>query len=131
MTALPTPQPATFAALFSNLSKDSSNDFYTNLLDASVFIDLSDSASNITPEAVKQQIATAGSQRLPMAAIQLIDGHLKILLLPFRHKIAAGIAPDPTVDRKLFAYDGELIHSQGLLVKSSATASTKYLTRSK
>ena len=117
MAALPAPQPATFAALFSDLSKDPSNGIYTNLLDPSFSIDLNTPANNTTPEAVKQQIAAAGSQRLPMAVIQLIDGRLQILLLPFRHEQAAGIAPDPAVDGKLFAYDGELIHGQGLLVE--------------
>ena len=40
-----------------------------------------------------------------MGAIQLIDGLLKIILLPFRHKQVAGIFPDPAVDGKLFACD--------------------------
>ena len=114
MAALPAPPPATFAALFSDLSKDPSNGIYTNLLDQSFSIDLNTPANNTTPEAVKQQIAAAGSQRLPMAVIQLIDGRLQILLLPFRHEQAAGIAPDPAVDGKLFAYDGKLI--KGLLL---------------
>ena len=45
-----------------------------------------------------------------MAAIQNIDGRLKILLLPFRQEQAVGIAPDPAVDGQLFAYDDELIY---------------------
>ena len=59
MAALPAPQPATFAALFSDLSKDPSNGIYTNLLDPSFSIDLNTPANNTTPEAVKQQIAAA------------------------------------------------------------------------
>ena len=52
-----------------------------------------------------------------MATIQHIDGCLKILLLPFHHEQAAGVAPDPAVDGILFAYDGKLIHGQGILMK--------------
>ena len=61
MAALPVPQLATFAVLFSDLSRDPSNDIYTNLLGPSLFNDLNNPASNTTPDAIKQQITTAGS----------------------------------------------------------------------
>ena len=103
MAALPTPQPATFDALFRKLSKDPSNGIYTNLLDPSISIYLNNPTYNTTPDAIKQQIAATGNQRLPVAAIQPIDGCLKGLLLLFCHEQAAGISPDPAVDGKLFA----------------------------
>ena len=86
MATIPAPRPATFAVLFSDLSKDPSNGIYTNLPDPSFSIDLSTPASGTTPEAIKQQIAVTGSQRLPVSDIQLNDGHLRILPLPFRHE---------------------------------------------
>lgn len=38
--------------------------------------------------------------------------------LPFHQEHAKGVPPHPATDGKLFAYDGELIHGQGTLVKT-------------
>ena len=52
-----------------------------------------------------------------MALVLLIDGHLRPYFIPFRREQAVGAAPEPVLDNRFFAYDGELVQGQGLLVE--------------
>jgi len=115
MSLVPVPQPALFANLFSDASNDPHNGDYRALL-APFDIDINNPGNNATPDAVRQQIAAAGNQRIPLAMVLLVEGRLKPFFLPFRLEQAVGATPNPAIDGKIFAYDGELIHNQGILV---------------
>ena len=114
MAAVPAPASATFAALFSDASKDPFSGTY-----AASFapFDISPAGVNVTPETVRQQIAAASNQRLPLAIALLVEGRIRPFFLPFRRDQAMGAPADPSTDGKFFAYDGELIHGQGSLVE--------------
>ena len=116
MSLVPVPQPALFANLFSDASNDPHNGDYRALL-APFDIDINNAGNNVTPDVVRQQIAAAGNQRVPLALVLLVEGRLKPYFLPFRLEQAVGATPNPAIDGKIFAYDGELIHNQGILVE--------------
>jgi hypothetical protein len=72
---------------------------------------------NMTPLAVRQQVAAASNQRLPVALLVMIGGRLIPLFLPFRRERAMGVAEHAPTDGKLFAFEGELVGTQGYLVE--------------
>ncbi len=52
-----------------------------------------------------------------MAIVLLVDGHLRPYFIPSRQEQAVGAAPEPALDNRFFAYDGELVQGQGLLLE--------------
>ncbi|KAL3823120.1 hypothetical protein ACHAXA_006450 [Cyclostephanos tholiformis] len=70
-----------------------------------------------TPETVRNRLAAAANQRLPVALALLVEGRLRPYFLPFRREQAMGAPPHPATDGKLFAYDGELVSGQGPLAE--------------
>jgi hypothetical protein len=72
---------------------------------------------NMTPSAVRQQVAAASNQRLPVALLVMIGGRLIPLFLPFCRERAMGVAEHAPTDGKLFAFEGELVGTQGYLVE--------------
>ena len=73
--------------------------------------------ANTAPSTVRQQIVEAVAQQKFITLVLLVDGLLKPYFLPFRRSQAAGDAPDPSIDNKIFAFDGELINGEGVLVE--------------
>ncbi len=59
---------------------------------------------------------------MPLAAGTLVSGRLHLFHLPFKWELVLGAPPDPSLDGKFFAFDGELIYNQGSLVEVSTTA---------
>jgi hypothetical protein len=110
------PQPA-FTALFDNVSKDPFNGTYGPLF-APFDINLMD--ANPTPNNVRQQIAAASNQCLPLAIALLINRLIWAYCLPFWRDQAVGATPVPTLDEKFFAFDGKLVLGQGILVEIPA-----------
>ena len=122
--AIPAPQMATtFSALFNDAATDPFiiNGSYDSYL--SSFNIIAGIAPD-TPDAVRQGIAAAANQRLPVALLLLVDGILRPYFLPFRRDQAVGATAHPPTDNKLFAFDGELIHGQGVIGRWSYGATT-------
>ncbi len=115
--AVPAPPQPAFTALFNDVSKDPFNGTYGPLF-APFDISLTD--ANPTPDNVHQQIADASSQHLPLTIALLVNGLVRVYCLPFRHDQAVGAAPVPALDGKFFAFDGELVLGQGVLVEIPA-----------
>ncbi len=113
MAAPAPPQPA-FTALFDDVTKDPFDGTYGPLF-ASFDVSLTD--ANPTPDNVRQQIAAASNQRSPLAILLLVNGLLRVYCLPFWCDQAVGAAPVPALDGKFFAFDGELVLGQGVLVE--------------
>jgi hypothetical protein len=76
-----------------------------------------DPNNNPTPQTVRQLIAATTTQNLPVALLALVEGHLTPLFLPFRRDRAMGVAEHPATDSKMFAFEGDLIGTQGYLVE--------------
>ncbi len=115
--ALPAPPVATtFSALFNDASKDPfiKNGSYDDYLSS---FNIVAGAIPDTPDAVRQRIAAAANQHLPIALLLLVNGCLRPYFLPFRRDQALGVPAHPNTDNKLFAYDGELIQGQGSVVE--------------
>jgi hypothetical protein len=110
------PQPA-FTALFDDVSKDPFDGTYGPLF-APFDISLTD--ANPTPDNVCQPIAATSNQRLPLAIVLLVNRLLCVYSLPFQRDQAVGTSAVPTLDGKLFAFDGELNLGQGVLVEIPA-----------
>ena len=116
--ALPAPPVATtFADLFNDASRDTflEDGNYDSFM-APFNITVA-GGQNETPDSVRNRLAAAANQRLPIAILLLVDGRLRPYFLPFRREHAMGATPHPATDGKLFAYDGELIQGQGTLVE--------------
>jgi hypothetical protein len=116
MAAPAPPQPA-FTALFDDVSKDPFDGTYGPLF-APLDISLTD--ENPTPDNVRQQIAAASNQCSPLAIVLLVNRLLCVYCLPFRCNLAVGAPAVPALDGKLFAFDGELVLGQGVLVEIPA-----------
>ncbi len=116
--ALPAPPVATtFSYIFSDASKDpflKDGNYDTFLAPFNITIA---GGQNETPDVVRNLIATAANQHLPVATILLVEGKLRPYFLPFRREHAVGAPPHPATDGKLFAFDGELIHGHSPLIE--------------
>ncbi len=110
------PQPA-FTALFDNISKDPFDGTYGPLF-APFDISLMD--ANPTPDNVCQQIAAASNQCLLLTIALLVNGLICVYCLPFWCNQAVGVAPVPALDGKFFAFDGNLVLGQEVLVEIPA-----------
>jgi hypothetical protein len=110
------PQPA-FTALFNNVSKNPFNGAYGPLFAP---FDISLTNTNPTPNNVRQQIAATSNQCLPLAIVLLVDRLLHVYCLFFWCNQAVGAFTVPALDGKFFAFDGELVLGQGVLVEIPA-----------
>jgi hypothetical protein len=115
--AVPAPPQPAFTALFDDVSKDPFDGTYGPLF-APFDISLTD--ANPTPDNVCQQIAAASNQRSPLAIVLLVNRLLRVYWLPFRRNQAVGAPAIPALDGKLFAFNGELVLGQGVLVEIPA-----------
>jgi hypothetical protein len=115
--ATPAPPHPVFTALFDDISKDPFNGTYGPLF-APFDISLTD--ANPAPKIVRQQITAASNQRSPLAIVLLVNGLLCVYCLPFRRDQAVGAPAVPALDGKLFAFNGELVLAQGVLVEIPA-----------
>jgi len=118
--ALPVPPLATtFSALFNDASKDPflTDGNHDQFLSSFNIDPAAPAGVHDSPEAVRQCIAAAANQHLPLALLLLVGGILRPYFLPFHRDQAMGAAPHQATDNKLFAYDGELVQGQGCLVE--------------
>lgn len=107
---------ATFSALFNDVSKDPF--LVAGNYDAFLSpFHISPGNANTPPESVRQLITAAANQHLPVALLLHVDGLLKPYFLPFRRELVVGATAHPATDNKIFAYEGELVGSQGYLVE--------------
>ncbi|KAL3810349.1 hypothetical protein ACHAXA_003078 [Cyclostephanos tholiformis] len=116
--APPAPPMATsFSGLYNDASKDPFcvNGSYDDYL-APFNINAAGGVHD-TPETVRNRLAAAANQRLPVALALLVEGRLRPYFLPFCREQAMGAPPHPATDGKLFAYDGELVSGQGPLAE--------------
>ncbi|KAL3823338.1 hypothetical protein ACHAXA_010473, partial [Cyclostephanos tholiformis] len=111
------PMVTSFSGLYNDASKDPfcANGSYVDYL-APFNINAAGGVHD-TPETVRNQLAAAANQRLPVALALLVEGRLRPYFLPFRREQAMGAPPHPATDGKLFAYDGELVSGQGPLAE--------------
>ncbi|KAL3808781.1 hypothetical protein ACHAXA_011404 [Cyclostephanos tholiformis] len=107
--------PTTFAALFNDASRDP---FLINGgYDAFLAPFRVEENNNAAPLVVRQLLAAAANQLLPVALVALVDGRLTPLFLPFRRDRAMGVEEHPATDGRMYAFEGELIGTQGYLVE--------------
>ncbi len=108
--------PTKFADLFNNATRDSFlvDGTYDALLAP---FNIAPGDGNMTPLAIRQLIAASSNQRLPIALLVMIGGHLIPLFLPFKSERAIGVAEHAATDGKLFAFEGKLVGTQGYLVE--------------
>lgn len=106
----------TFAGLFSDASRDPFliDGRYQALLDP---FNIDATVNNPQPIAVRQMIAASANQHLPIALLALVEERLTPLFLPFRRDRAIGVPEHPATDNRIFAFEGELIGTQGYLVE--------------
>ena len=109
------PAPALFATLFSNTSKDPTNGNYRTLMDPFLH-DINNVANNVSTSNLKDRIANAGNRRHVLATIIISAGKAYPYLLPHCWEQAL-TGPEPELDGKLFAFNGELIENQGVTVE--------------
>ncbi|KAL3815966.1 hypothetical protein ACHAXA_008925 [Cyclostephanos tholiformis] len=111
------PMVTSFSGLYNDASKDPfcANGSYDDYL-APFNINAAGGVHD-TPETVRNRLAAAANQRLPVALALLVEGRLRPYFLPFRREQAMGAPPHPATDGKLFAYDGELVSGQGPLAE--------------
>jgi hypothetical protein len=115
--AVPAPPHPAFTALFDDVSKDPFDGTYGPLFTP---FDISLMDANPIPEIVCQQIAAASNQGSPLTIVLLVNGMLRVYCLPFWRDQAVGAPAVPALDGKLFAFDGELVLGQGVLVEIPA-----------
>jgi hypothetical protein len=106
----------TFAGLFSDASRDPFliDGRYQALLDP---FNVDATVNNPQPIAVRQMISASANQLLPIALLALVGERLTPLFLPFRRDRAIGVPEHPATDNRIFAFEGELIGTQGYLVE--------------
>ncbi|KAL3817629.1 hypothetical protein ACHAXA_011717 [Cyclostephanos tholiformis] len=107
--------PTTFAALFNDVSRDPFlvNGGYEAFLAPFQVKE----NNNATPLVVHQLISAMANQLLPVALVALVNGRLTPLFLPFRRDQVMGVAEHPATDGRMYAFEGELIGTQGYLVE--------------
>lgn len=108
----------TFLSLFSDASRDpfGGEGAYAALLEP---FNIDATATNPTPQAVRQMISASTNQQHPIALVAFVAGRLTPLFLPFRRDRAMGAPEHPATDNKLFAFEGDVIGTQGYLVELS------------
>jgi hypothetical protein len=108
--------PTKFADLFDDATRDPFlvDGTYDALLAP---FNIAPGDGNMTPLAIRQLVAASSNQCLPIALLVMIGGRLIPLFLPFKREHAMGVAEHATTDGKLFAFEGELVGTQGYLVE--------------
>jgi hypothetical protein len=106
----------TIAGLFNDASRDTFlvNGTYDAFL---ALFNITPGDGNPAPLAVQKLIAASTNQHLPIALLVLVDGPLTPLFLPFKQERAMGIAEHAATDSKMFAFEGEMVGTQGYLIK--------------
>jgi hypothetical protein len=106
----------TFAGLFNNASR---NTFLVGgTYDAFLApFNITPGDGNPAPIAVRQIITASANQHLPIALLILVGGRLMPLFLLFKQERAMGVAEHAATDPKMFAFKGEMVGTQGYLIK--------------
>ena len=106
----------TFASLFTDASCDPfrNNGAYASLLEP---FNIESTAINLTPQVVRQMITASTNQHHPLALLACVNGRLTPLFLPFKRDRSMGLPEHPASDNKMFAFEGEIIGTQGYLVE--------------
>jgi len=81
-----------------------------------ISIDVNNATNNTSSSDVRKAVVGASSHQLPLALGLLINRGVKLLFLPFRIEQVAGAAPDPSIDNKIFAVEGDVINGEASLV---------------
>jgi hypothetical protein len=74
-------------------------------------------AINLTPQAVRQMIAASTNQHHPLALLACVNGRLTPFFFPFKRDCSMGLPEHPASENKMFAFQGEIIGTQGYLVE--------------
>jgi hypothetical protein len=122
------PAPAEFAMLFSNASKDPTNNNPQTLLNPFLH-NINDDTNNMSMENIWDILAVAGHRRYAIAAIIISQGRAYPYLLP-QHWEHALTGPEPDLDGKFFTFDGELIKIRVTLSNFMPVSSTCLPTKS-
>ena len=113
MSLLPAPPPALLATRLADTSAATPSISALLAPDFSIALN----GANTPPATVRHKIVEAVAQQKFITMVLLIDGRFKPFFLPFRRSQAAGDAPDPSIDNKIFAFDGELMNGEGVLIE--------------
>ena len=107
------PAPAEFGALFSDASKDPTNNNPQTLLNPFIH-NLNDDTNNVSTEHIRDRLVAAGHRWYEIVAIIISQVQAYHYLLPhcwcWEHALT-GLEPD--LDGKFFSFDGELVENQG------------------
>ena len=117
---VPAPLPvsvptAEFTTLFNDASLDPTTGNTGALLNPFLH-DLTNNANNISSERIKDVVASSGGLRHALAMATITDGRAHTYLLPHRWN-STFATPEPALDGKFFAIDGELVANQGHTVE--------------
>ena len=112
------PAPAEFAMSFLVVSKDLTNNNPHTLLNPFLH-NLNDGINNVSTENIRDRLAAAGHRQFVIAAIIMFQGRSYPYLLP-HHCEHALAGPEPDLDGKIFAFDGELVKNQGHTIENHA-----------
>ena len=99
--------PAEFAMLFSNTSKDPTNNNPQTLLN-SFLHNINDFTNNVSMENIWGRLVAAGLRGFAITAIVISQGRAYPYLLPhyWEHALTG---PEPDSGGKIFVFDGELV----------------------
>ena len=101
--------------LFSRTSTNPTDNHPQTLLNPFVH-NLNDNTNNVPTENTHNKLAVANHKRYVIVAIITSHGRVCPYLLP-HHWEHALTGPDPDLDGRSFAFDGELVKNQGHTVK--------------
>ena len=113
--AMPAPPVASFVQAFNDLSKDPLQGQHAGLFD-SFAINPNNAQASVSPQALRDLVAAAGTQGNLMALTYIQEGVGKVLLCPQQLDQALGASPC-TLHGKIFAFEGDLVNNQGLNVE--------------
>ena len=125
MAAAPAPLPvsvpaAEFATLFNDASLDPTNGNTRALLDPFLY-DVTNNVTNTPTDRIKNLVASSGGSRHALAMAIISEGRAYSYLLPHQWN-STFATPEPSLDGKFFAIDGELVANQGHTVEIPGTA---------
>ena len=125
MAAAPAPLPvsvpaAEFATLFNVASLDPTNGNTRALLDPFLY-DVTNNVTNTPTDRIKNLVASSGGSRHALAMAIISEGRAYSYLLPHQWN-STFATPEPSLDGKFFAIDGELVANQGHTVEIPGTA---------
>ena len=112
------PAPAEIATIFSDASKDPTNNNPQILLNLFLH-SLNDNTNKISMEEIRVRLEAAGHRRFAIVAIIISQGRAYPYLLPRRWEHAL-TGPEPDLDGKIFAFNRELVKNHGHTVEIDA-----------